>query len=88
MEKKNEAHLNNFIALEVANSSMSSFIADEKKSKYRTDVEQTAFKFCHTLGIFQMILAHLLNKVCFAWFWKGKHQEIFKGQLLPINFDQ
>lgn len=62
---KNEAHLNNFIAREVAKSSMSSFIADEKKSKYRTDVEQTAFKFCHT-GIFQMILAHLLNKVCFA----------------------
>lgn len=62
---KNEAHLNNFIALEVASLSMSSFIADEKKSKYRTDVVQTAFKFCHT-GIFQMILAHLLNKVCCA----------------------
>lgn len=54
--EKNEAHLNNFIALEVANSPMSSFIADEKKSKYRTDVEQTAFKFCHTLAFFK-------------WFW-------------------
>lgn len=51
--EKNEAHLNNFIALEVANSPMSSFIADEKKSKYRTDVEQTAFKFCHTLAFFK-----------------------------------
>lgn len=52
-KKKNEAHLNNFIALEVANSSVSSFIADEKKSKHRTDVEQTAFKFCHTLAFFK-----------------------------------
>ena len=48
---ENEAHLNNFIALEVANSSVSSFTADEKKSKYRTDVEQTAFKFCHTPAV-------------------------------------
>lgn len=51
--EKNESHLNNFITLEVANSSVSSFIADEKKSKYRTDVEQTAFKFCHTQAFFK-----------------------------------
>lgn len=50
---KNEAHLSNFIALEVANSSASSFIADEKKSKYRTDGEQTAFQFCDTLAFFK-----------------------------------
>lgn len=52
-KKEKEAHLNNFIALEVANSSVSGFTADEKKSKYRTDVEQTAFKFCHTLAFFE-----------------------------------
>lgn len=39
-------------------------------------------------GICQVIWAPLLNKVHFAWFWEGKHQEIFKSQLLPINFDQ
>lgn len=52
MEEK-KAHLNNFIALEVANSSVSSFIEDEKKSKYRTDVEQTTLEFCHTLAFFK-----------------------------------
>lgn len=46
-------HLNNFIALEVANLTVSSFIADEKKSKYRTDVEQATFKFCHTVAFFK-----------------------------------
>lgn len=52
-EKKNQVHLNHFIALEAANSPVSCFIADEKKSKYRTDVEQTAFRFCHTLAFFK-----------------------------------
>lgn len=31
--EENEAHLNNLIALEVANSSVSSFTADEKKNQ-------------------------------------------------------
>lgn len=86
--EENEAHLNNLIALEVANSSVSSFTADEKKIKIQDRCwTNRIFILSHT-GIFQMILAHLLSKVHFAWFWKGKHQEIFKGQLLPINFDQ
>lgn len=51
--EENEAHLNNLFALEVANSSVSGFTADEKKSKYRADVEQTAFSFCHTPAFFK-----------------------------------
>lgn len=85
---ENEAHLNNFIALEVANSSVSSFIADEKKSKYRTDVEQTAFKLCHTLAFFKWFWLIYEIRCILLDFEKGKHKEIFKGQLLPINFDQ
>lgn len=50
MREKNQVHLNHFIALEAANSPVSCFSADEKKSKYRTDVEQTAFKFRRTLA--------------------------------------
>lgn len=50
MRKNNQVHLNHFIALEAADSPASCFIADEKKSKYGADVEETAFTFCHTLA--------------------------------------
>lgn len=50
MRKNNQVHLNHFIALEAADSPASCFIADEKKSKYGADVEETTFTFCHTLA--------------------------------------
>lgn len=49
-KKKNQVHLNHFIALEAADSPASCFIADEKKSKYGADVEETASTLCHTLA--------------------------------------
>lgn len=50
---KNKAHLNNFITLKDAKSSVSGFFLDEKKSKYGTDVGQTTFEVYHTLAFFK-----------------------------------
>lgn len=49
-KKKNQVHLNHFIALEAADSPASCFMADEKKSKYGADVEETASTLGHTLA--------------------------------------
>lgn len=50
--EEEKAHLNNFITLKDAKSSVSGFL-DEKKSKYRTDVGQTTFEVYHTLAFFK-----------------------------------
>lgn len=51
-------------------------------------LSKTTFKRCHKLPFFQMIGAHLLNKVQLEWILHGQGiRKYLTSQLQPINFD-